>query len=406
MSALPRLLAVARLRATEALRGPFAGFLLLYTVLAVAACLLPPGEAGPDRQRAVDRFALDAALLVTALAAAAFGAGSLPADRESGRASLIDTGPLRRHELLGAGLAGHAGALALLVAGAFAVFLLATSLLTGGAADRTATRVPIRAERLLSFSGEPAPHGVVLTEERPEATFLLPVGRREIERAAAGAGSVRAWVELRELYDTDSGIPVSYDVLVTVGDGPVRRITVGRGMPLSFELRPSEIRPGPDTPVAIRRIDPAMRFGLAPGGLLVEGPPRPFLRELGAAAFSWLLGLAVVAAAAAAFSTVLGAPVAVAGTLLFVLVGRSLSLLHEAAGYLAGESPQGRILAAGLRWTAAIWPDFELYDRTRPLVARWALPLDEVAARIPAALLSVLVLLAAARLLLAIRRRA
>ena len=69
MNATRRILAVTWLRVREWKRVSHL-YLFAFLGLAIAACLLVPVEPGPERQRAIDRLVLDAALLVTALAAA------------------------------------------------------------------------------------------------------------------------------------------------------------------------------------------------------------------------------------------------------------------------------------------------------------------------------------------------
>jgi len=386
-----RILAVARVRFAEGRRGPLPAFLLVFAGLAVAAALGAGGEPGPDRQRTVDGYVLDAALLLSALAAAGLGAASLAADRESGRESVLAAGPLRPHETLIGGLVGHAAVLALLLGGMLALGTTVTEVLTGGSGDRAPTREQIREARLAGGSFR-------LDEEGETATIeiLAPRG------AVFDGPDPRAFVGITE-YESERArnYPSAYPVAVRPGRGAEREVLKEWGRPLEVELDPGDFPEGAPLAIRLRRVDE--EYDLEIVAVAVHGRRRPLLVNLAKAGAAWLLGLLVVAAGAAALSTVVGAPVAAAATLALVLLGRGLPQMAETAGYLArgGSSLGASVLEGAVR----VLPDFRAYDLTTQVVTRWDAPATLLLERAGAAAVAVAVLLAAARLLLFARRR-
>ncbi len=399
-----RVLAVAGLRAREGLRGPVLWFLLFFAALAAAAALWTPGEPGLERQRAVDGFVLDAALLVSILAAAALGAASLPGDREAGRESLLRAGPIRDPEFLVGGLLGHAAGLVVLLFGMYLGTLSVTALLAGGDRDRAPTRTPLRAELLRDYQGRPVVgRWSYLVPTANAATYTLNATADDLEPGE----DADAYVNLREIVDDmNAGIPETYPVAIRVGEGP-ERITRNRtGNPLTFTIDRAELAGEGGIDIEIRRIGPAYTLGVAPGGLVVQGRIRSFPQNLLKTFAGWLLGLIVVAAGANALAAVVGAPVAAAGTLLIALVGRSLGLLSEAAVHLerahVAVAGVGRVL---LELVSLVVPDLTAYDLSMQITTRWDINLGVLGSRALAALSGAGALLLLTLALRAVRRR-
>ncbi len=400
MSAVRRLTGLAVVRAREGLRGPVAAFLALHVALCVVAGLAAAGEAGPDRQRAVDGYALDAALFVSALAAAVLGATSLAADREAGRDPLLSSTALRDHERLLGGHAGHAAALLVLLAGMLLAALAASTLLGGG--ERAPTRKALRAGTLLDGAGRPAVGGVLLTTDAPEASFVLDAPRASL----AEGPECRAFLMLREYVDDLAGaIPESYPVAVRVDDGPERVLAHRAGAALEIDLAREEVREAGGTVFRVRRVDPCYSLGLFPGGLVVQGRLRSFPLNAAKAMFGWWLGLLVLAAAAGALSTVVGAPVGAAGTLLFALLARSTGWIEEAIGYAGEWGGATRVSARVMEAVAAVLPELSAYDFTLPVLSRWDVEPADLVARLPAAALACAALLGLGWVVLLVRRR-
>ena len=401
-----RVLAVALLRTREVARGPLLPFLLLFLLAAAIAALATPGEPGPDRQRALDGFVLDVALLVSVLAAAAFGAGSLASDRESARETVLHASPLRRLELLAGTQLGHAAALLILGLGLLLGTISITGLIGGGERDRASTRVPVRAGTLLDGKGESVlGRWLMLTRAAPEGSYVLDAPEGSFD-AGPGVRAADVWIQIREVVeDLNAGMPEVYPVAVRVGAGPEEVIQLRTGNPLRFALDISEVRGEADTRIFVRRLDPELAIGLAPGGLVVQGRTRPFVLNLAKAFAAWLLGCIVIAAASNAFASVVGAPVAVCGGLFLALVGRSLSLLAETAHYL--EEASGALGAGGRRALEAVVaaaPDFRAFDLTHLVTSRWDIGLAALADRLGASVAAAAVLLAVAWVLLWLRR--
>ena len=283
-----RILAVAHLRIREVARGPLLPFLILFLVSAAIAAVATPGEPGPDRQRALDGFVLDIALLVSVLAAAAFGAGSLAGDRDSERESVLHASPLKRLELLAGGLLGHGGALLILGLGLLLGTISITGLLGGGDRDRASTRIPIRAGTLLDGEGEPVTgRWLFLTRDAPEGVYLLEAARDSLD-AGDGIETAAVWIQLREIVENmNFGMPEVYPVAVRVGDGPERIIELRTGNPLKFDLAIAEIARDGGTRISVHRLDPSIILGLAPGGLVVQGQARPIVWNLAKALLAW-----------------------------------------------------------------------------------------------------------------------
>ena len=395
-----RIMGVAAVRAREGLRGPVTAFLLLYLALAGAAAVAAPGEAGVERQRAVDGFALDAALFTAVLAAAVLGATSLAADRDSGREPWLRATALRDVETLVGGLLGHAAALGVLLAGMLLGFLATSGLLAGG--HRAPTRVALRAEALLDGAGRPAERGVLLTRAEPEATFVLPARRADL----AEGPDCRAYLMLAEFAEDLDSLPDEYPVAVRVDDGPERVLLHRTGDPLEFDLEAGSVRAEGGTRIAVRRVDPSYTLGLAPGGLLAQGHPRSFPLNALKAVLAILLALLPLAAAGAALSTCLGAPVGAAGALLFALVAKSAGFIREAASYAdSGASAAARFAARTLDAAAKVLPDLADFDLSVPVVARWDVPPAQLLGLLPFALAWAAAFLVFGLIALAVRRR-
>jgi len=399
VSAARRIAAVALLRYREGARGSLVVFLLAFLGLSIAACLLVPGEPGPERQRVIDRLVFGAALLVSALAAASLAAAPDPGDRAAGRDAVLSAGPLRPAEGIAGAWLGHGACLVILLAGMFAGALAITGLLSGGDRDRRPTRTAVFPERLEGPDGRAAAGPVVLLEAGQAATYVL----REPDLAPDGP-EVTVRISLYSGPDT-LDFPESFPVAVTVGTGEAREVRVRRTEPLRFHLNPEEAAATRELPIRIQRRGPVYALGLAPGGLVVEGRRRSHAANLAKALLAWLGGLLVLAAAAAALGTFVQAPVAVAGALLLALTGRSLGLLEEAARYLSAEESGGRIAASALSRIVAIWPDLTAADLTDPVTAGWDIASSILFDRLPATLIGAGVFLGAAWAVVAIRRR-
>jgi hypothetical protein len=369
VSVVRRIAAVALLRIREALRGPLAAFLVIFLLAAAAVALFTPGEPGPDRQRAVDGFVFDVALLVTVLAAAAIGSASFAADRESRREVLLHATPLRPAELVVGTVLGHAACLVVLVLGAAAGFLAVTGWLAGGDEDRAETRVPIRATRLVDEDGRKVT-GVMLSRSRLEATYELDL---RPDDPAFEAGPAKVWIHVQEFVDDlGGGIPTLYPVRVRVGKRPDLVLNHRTQNPIVIDVAAEDlVRDGP-TPITIRRADPAYTLGLTPLGLVAQGPRRSFALNVAKAFLAWLLGLLVIAGAASALGTLVGAPVAVAGALLFVLLGRSLGLFREAAAFVGRASHAlAGVGEDALTAVTRVLPDFQKHDLGVQVTTRW-----------------------------------
>ncbi|MHC4470404.1 MAG: hypothetical protein ACYTDY_15215 [Planctomycetota bacterium] len=405
MSIPRRIAAVALLRSREATRGPLTAFLVVFVLAAAAVALLTPGEPGPDRQRAVDGFVFDIGLLVTVLAAAAIGSASFAADRETGRGVLLHATPLRTAELVIGGALGHAACLLVLVLGAAAGFLAVTGLLAGGDADRSTTRRPIRAVRLLDERGREVA-GIKLRGENLAATYMLDVAREDL--GVEDGAPARVLIQLEEYVDDmGGGIPAVYPVSIRVGDGPDRVIRQRVDNPLEIELTADSLLPEGMTPISVRRVDPAYTLGLGLGGFVAQGHRRSFPMNVAKAFLAWFFGLLVIASAASALSTLVGAPVANAGALLLVLLGRSLGILSETAAFLArSEESLARTGAGVLRSMVDVLPDFGAYDLGLQLTTRWDIDAATISGRLGSAAAEVGVLLLLALALLVLRRRA
>ena len=404
MSAIRRILAVATLRAREGLRGPLAWFLVLFLAASAAGMLLVPGEPGLEHQRAVDGLVLDLGLLFTVLAAASIGAASLAGDREAGRESLLRAGALRPVELMAGGFLGQAASLAVLTVGVFLGTISLTGLLAGGDGDRTPTRVLLRAEHLLDANGDEVTDRLLaLTRRVPAATYVFDAPRSAL--AEEPETTVRV-VVVEMIDDMQAGLPQTYPVGVRVDEGPERILTLRTGNPIVIDVRRTEFREEGGTRFTIRRIDPAYTLTLLPTGFHVEGRTRSFTANLAKAFGAWFLALLIVAAAGQALSTVVGAPVAAAGAIFLGLLGRSLGVFEEA---LAHASRVPDALAPGLefvaRATIRVTPDFDAFDLTEPVTARWDIDPALLADRLRNGLPGIVVLLAAALLLLALGRR-
>ena len=396
MAAIRRILGVAGLRAREGLRGSVPWFLLLFIALAVAAALGSPGEPGVARQRAVDTFVLNAALLVSILAAAAIGSSSLPADREAGRESVLRASAIREHELLVGGLLGHAAGLLVLLFGMYLGAIAITGLLAGGDRDRVATRMALRADRLVDDHGhEVFSRWCHLKLEEPAATYTLPATAADLEPGE----DAKVYVQLREVVEElGGGIPETYRIAVRVGDGPERIIEMRTGNPLEFTVERDDLNDSGGTEIEVRRIDPAYALGVAPGGLVVQGRIRSFPVNLLKTLLSWFFGLLVVVAGANAMAVVVGAPVAAAGTLLMALLGRSHDLLTEAGYHLEKlHIPMAEVLRGALGVVSGLVPDLVAYDLVRQVTTRWDIDVSVLLGRGFAALTG-----AAALLLLAL----
>jgi hypothetical protein len=381
MRAGARLFAVSAVRLREGLRGPVPAFLVVYLAVVAAAAFAVPGEAGPDHQRAVDAFALDAALLVAVLAAAVLCATSLAADRDAGREPWLRATALRDLEVLAGGLLGHAAALAILLAGIGLAFLAATGVIAGG--YRAPTRIAIRAQELFDAADRPAPRGVVLTRDAPEATWVLPAVRGELEPGRP----CRAFAMLTEYAEDMNSLPELYPVAIRVGDGPERILRHRTGNPLEVEFLPGDLRPEGTTRVAVRRLDPAYALGLFPGGLVVQGRERSFPLNSGKALLAWFLALLPLGAAGVALSTFLGAPVGIAGALLFALLSRSVGWIAEMASHAFESTNEAARLAARVLVNAAsLLPDLARFDLSVPVVTRWDIPGRSLLALAPPAL--------------------
>ena len=296
MGAFRRVLGVARLRAREGLRGSVLWFLLLFAALAIGAALATPGEPGVERQRAVDTFVLNTALLVSILAAASIGSASFPADREAGRESVLRASAIREHELLIGGLLGHAVCLLVLLFGMYLGAISITGLFAGGDRDRAATRTALRADHLVDDHGHEVVKrwcNLLLTE--PSAIYTLPATAADLEPGE----DAQVFVQLREMVESlDGVIPETYRVAVRVGEGPERIVTNRTGNALEFTVQREELNDAGGTRIEVRRIDPAYLLGVAPGGLVVQGAVRSFPLNLAKTFLSWFLGLVVVMAGA------------------------------------------------------------------------------------------------------------
>ncbi len=380
MAALRRLLGVAGLRAREGLRGSVLWFLLLFSVLAIAAALASPGEPGVDRQRAVDTFVLNAALLVSVLAAASIASASLPADREAGRESVLRSSAIREHELLVGGLLGHAACLLVLLLGMFLATIAITGLFAGGDRDRAATRTALRADHLVDDQGrEVVGRWLSLVMDAPSATYTLPATAADLEPGE----DAQVFVQLREMVEELGGvIPETYRVAVRVGEGPDRIIENRTGNPLEFTVQRKELNDAGGTRIEVRRIDPAYALGVAPGGLVVQGAIRSFPLNLLKTFVSWFFGLLVVMAGANTMAVVVGAPVAAAGTLLMALLGRSHDLLNESVQHLEKLAlPVTDIARHVIDVIIALVPDLMAYDLVRQVTTRWDIEVEVLLSR-------------------------
>jgi hypothetical protein len=368
---LRRVIGVAGLRAREGLRGPVLWFHILFAALAIVAALASPGEAGVDRQRAVDTFVLNAALFVSILAAAAIGSASLPGDREAGRESILRASAIREHELLIGGLLGNAACLLVLLFGMYLATISVTGLLAGGDRDRAATRTALRADRLTDYQGRAVVgRWLSLPTDASFGTYTLPATAEELEPGE----DAQVFIDLREMVvDLGAGIPEVYPVAVRVGDGPERIIRNRTGNPLEFTVQREELADSGGTEIEVRRIDPAFLLGISPGGLLVQGAIRSLPVNLLRAFASWFLGLLVVMAGANAMSVLVGAPVAAAGTMLIALLGRSHDLLAESAEHLKQAVPTADLARGLIETVSAVVPDLLAYDLITQVTTRWAI---------------------------------